>query len=186
MAITAQYNINGYNLFQALNILPTRDLTTADSFEKPAGTLEPDKYQWAEGILEYDLLAPVIQKPRTPTIKGIVYCDNISIYNSTKIALPGFLYQPYVTLEAVHLGVKMNARLQPDGISWHRITNLTSKIAVEVQFTFDEILQPVPYKTDGEFFFNVDANMDLLVTKDDKSTYTFALNSRKQLILTKQ
>jgi hypothetical protein len=178
-----EYKINEYDLFLALNILPDGDKTTADSFEKPAGTFEAEKYQWAEGILEYDLLSPVIKRPRTFIVKGYLIADSLTQYNALKIALPGFLYQPYVTLEAVHLGVKANARLQPDGISWHRLTNLDSgKIAVQVQLTFDEILQAVPYKNDGEYFFNVDQNMDLLVTTGS-TRYNFALHNG-QLTLT--
>jgi len=181
--VEAQYKVNGYDLFLALGILPDADKTTADSFEKPAGIVEPEKYQWAEGILEYNLNAPVILKPRVFVIKGKLLAKDLANYNALKVALPGFLYQPYLTLEAAHLGVKANARLQPDGISWHRLNNLNAgKIWVEVQFTFDEILQPVPFKTDGEYFFNVDQNMDLLVTTNS-TRYTFALQNG-QLTLT--
>ena len=179
-----QYKINGYNLLLLLGFTAHEDRTTADGFEKPAGTMEAEKYQWAEGILEYDLLSPVLLKPRVFTLKGKMAFENQSSYLATKIVLTGCLYQPYVTLEAVEVGVKANARLQPDGITWHRMTNLDGKIVVDVQFTFDEILQPVPFKTDGEFFFNVDENMDLISTVAPGSLFQFSLNSRKQLILT--
>jgi len=177
-----QYKINGYDLFLALGIIPDSDRTTADSFEKPAGILPAPSYQWAEGINEVNLLAPVIKKPKVLIVKGHLVADNLTIYNATKTALEGFLYQPYLTLEAVHLGLKYNARLQDDGITWHRLTDLTGQIIVQIQFTFDQILQPVPFKTDGEYFFNVDANMDLLVTTNS-TKYTFALKDG-QLTLT--
>ena len=176
------YRINGYDLFTALHFHPDADRSTADSFEKPAGIIEAESYQWAEGIKEINLLANVILKPRVFVIKGQLAANGLEEYNALKIALPGFLYQPYVTLEAVHLSVKVNARLQPDGITWHRLTDLTGQILVSVQFTFDEILQSVPFKNDGEYFFNVDQNMDLLVTTNS-TKYTFALQNG-QLILT--
>jgi len=166
----AQYKINGYDLFLALGILPDGDKTTADSFEKPAGTLEAEKYQWAEGILEYDLSKDPILKPRIFIIKGYLICDNVDDYTATKLALRSIVYQNYVTLEAVHLYEKANARIQPDGISWHRITNLNSgKIAVQIQLTFDEILQSVPFKDSGEdeFTYYTDNQGNFLLTEKD-------------------
>lgn len=148
--IKAVYKINGYDWRDDLGVLPSGDRTTADSFEKPAGTLETEKYQWAEGILEYDLDSPVYLKPRVFIIKGTMVLATLLDYQAAKVTLTEFLYQNYVTLEAVHLGVKANARLQPDGVEWHRITHLDNgKIAVQVQFTFDEIQQDVPFKDDS-------------------------------------
>jgi len=170
MAIEAKYKINGYDLFLALGILPDSDKTTADSFEKPAGILEAEKYQWAEGILEYNLNTPVILKPRVFIIKGHMLCDNVDDYTATKLALRSIIYQNYVTLEAVHLVEKANARIQPDGISWHRVTNLNSpRILVEVQLTFDEILQSVPFKDSGEeeFTYYTDNQGNFLLTEKD-------------------
>jgi len=176
------YRINGYDLFTALNFYPDVDKSTADSFEKPAGTIEAESYQWAEGIKEINITSPVILKPKVFVIKGQLAASSLTEYNALKIALPGFLYQPYVTLEAVHLGVKANARLQPDGITWHRLTDLTGQILVSIQLTFDELKQPLAFKNDGDFFFNVDQNMDLLVSTNS-TRYTFALQNG-QLTLT--
>jgi len=144
------YKINGYDWFSDLGVLTDADRTTADSFEKPAGILEAEKYQWADGILEVDLLSPVLLKPRTFVVKGTMVFDSLIEYEAGKAYLNTFLYQNYVTLEAVHLDVKANARIQPDGVSWHRLTPLDApNILVAVTFEFDEIQQDMPFKNEG-------------------------------------
>jgi hypothetical protein len=168
----AIYKINGYVLNLVLGILPSVDKTTADSFEKPAGIVQAESYQWAEGILEIDVDAPVILKPRVFIIKGCMIVDNVDDYGATKMALKSLIYQPYVTLEAVHLGEKANARIQPDGISWHRLTNLSNnKIAVNIELRFDELLQPLPFKDNGQetITYYITNGGDYILTENDEN-----------------
>lgn len=144
------YKINGYDWFSDLNVLMDNDRTTADSFEKPAGVFEAEKYQWGDGILEVDLLSPVLVKPRLFVIKGTMVFDTLLDYEAGKAKLNGFIRQNYVTLEAIHLGVKANARIQPDGIEWERLTALDAPhVLVSVTFKFDEIQQAMPFKNEG-------------------------------------
>ena len=145
----ADYKVNGYDLVSAFGIIPDADYTTADSFEKPADPVEVFSHTWEDGVVEYDLQAPVQLKPRLFTIKGTLIAATLADYAAIKLALNSILFENYVTLEMVDLGIKANAKLK-GGASWHRITNLSSsKIAVQVQFQFDEVLQDVPFKDSG-------------------------------------
>jgi hypothetical protein len=145
----ASYKINGYNLGLAFGMIPDQDKTTADSFESMPDVLPGYSYDWGDGIIEYDLTSPVIYKPRVFTIKGTLVADSLENYTATKMAISSVLYENYVTLEQVETELKYNARLRPGGMSWHRLTNLDSKIVVAVQFQFDEVKQSVPYKDNG-------------------------------------
>lgn len=142
----ADYKVNGYDLVSAFGIIPDADFTTADSFEKPADPVEVFSHTWEDGVVEYDLLAPSRVKPRLFTIKGTLLADSLSEYLATKAGIESVFNQNYVTLEQIDTGEKANAKLKGGG-NWHRITNLSSsKIAVQVQFQFDEVLQDMPYK----------------------------------------
>ncbi len=166
----ADYKVNGYDLVSAFGIIPDADYTTADSFEKPADPAEVFSHTWEDGVVEYDLQAPVQLKPRLFTIKGTLLAATLSDYAAIKLALNSILYENYVTLEMVDLGIKANAKLK-GGASWHRITNLSSaKIAVQVQFQFDEVLQDAPFKDAGSnsLTFMVDNEGHFITTPQGK------------------
>jgi hypothetical protein len=164
------YKINGYILELVIGMYASDDRTTADSFERPPGVLEPETYQWAEGILEVNLLAPIIRKPREFILKGTIVVDNADDYVATKMAINDLLYDNYVTLEATHLGVKANARLTGEP-SWHRLTNLDDRIAVAVSFTFNELLQPLAYKDNGQDTLNyyITNGGEYILTENDEN-----------------
>jgi hypothetical protein len=168
----AGYKINGYDLYLGFGIQPDGDRTTADSFEKPNDVMEVEKYQWAEGILEFDLEAPVVLVPKVITIKGTMFVDTIEDYIATKLAISTILYGSYVTLEMVDLAIKINARIKPGGNTWHRLTHLVAgKIAVQVQFQFDEILQPAPYIDHGdeEIIYYIDNQGNYYLTENNNN-----------------
>lgn len=179
------YKINGYDLFTVFGIQPDADNTTADSFEAMNDVKPVETYDWPEedGI-EYDLISPVVLKPRVFVIKGTLFADGLSLYQATKSALAAVLYQQYVTLEMVSLGIKVNGRLQPGGMSWNRVTFLNNtKIVVSVQFRFDEIMQPVPFKDESIYSLEVNSNLHLMATTEG-SIYKFSLDANGHLILT--
>ncbi len=146
----AEYRINGYGLYLGAGIIPDSDRTTANSFEKPADMADVFSHEWDDGFIEYDLSAPVKYKPRLFIIKGRLIADSIESYKLGRDTLNFLLFQNYVTLEQVDLGIKANARLKNGANTWSRRTNLTdSKIIVDVEFQFDEVLQEVPFKNGG-------------------------------------
>lgn len=167
----ASYKINGYSLETAFGIHPDGDKTMADSFESFADPVPGYSFDWGNGVIEYDLASPVHIKPKVLTIKGTLVTESIDDYQLTKMALSSVLYQNYVTLEEIELGLKYNARFKPDGNTWHRLTNLNSnKILVAIQFQFDEVKQNVPYKDDGSEYitFLVDNQLRYYNTQDNR------------------
>jgi len=179
----ATYKINGYDWQIATTLEMDGDRTTADSFEAPAEVVEGYSYTWPNGVVEYDLLAPVQFKPRLFTFKGTLYFNNLADYLAGRTAVFTLIRQNYVTLEMVEIGVKANAKIKT-GITWHRLTHLTGRIAVAVQFQFDEVLQSTPFKDFGTYSFEVDDNRDLIATTAAGSLYNFSLDTTGHLIRT--
>ena len=130
--------------------MPDQDKTSADSFEATPDPQPVFSHDWGNGVIEYDLASPVFVKPKIYTIKGTLFADSIIEYQQKKDAIVAVLYENYVTLEQVEMGIICNAKLRTGGLSWHRLSNITDpKIIVAVQFQFDEVLQDVPYKSGG-------------------------------------
>jgi hypothetical protein len=145
----ATYKINGYNLELAFGIHPDQDKSTADSFESLPDVVPGFSRDWGDGVIEYDLAAPIVLKPRVFYIKGTLVANSLDEYQATRMAITTVLYENYVTLEQVESNSKFNAKLRPGGMLWHRLTTLNGKIAVAVQFQFDEVKQNVPFKDNG-------------------------------------
>lgn len=166
------YRINGYDLFLAFGILPDADRTTADSFENPIRDMaEVFSYTWPDGVVEYDLQAPVKFKPRVFTIKGTLIVDNQADYEATKDALSSVIHAPYVTLEMVSTGIKVNARIRNGGSQWNRITHLEGKIAVKIQMQFDEVMQEALFIDNGQLdiVYYVDDERKIYTTMNDEN-----------------
>ena len=169
------YKINGYDLWTAFGIMADGDRSTADSFERLPEPIEPYSHTWPDGVVEYDLLAPVKVKPREFTIKGYMLAETIEGYTTQRANLNATIRQAYVTLEHVKLGIKVNAKLKSVG-NWHRLTHFNSdKIAVQFTLTFAEVLQTATYIDDSAIAFNVDANRDLLYTSINNTIFRFSI-----------
>ena len=179
------YKVNGYDLFEGFGIQPEGDKSTADSIEVINDVQEAEVYQWAEGIREVNVNAPVLDAPRVFVIKGNMTALNMADYLRRRDAINAVFKQGYVTFEQISTGLKANARIKPGSIGWHRMTHLSSgKIWVAVQFKFDELLQPLAYKDQSNFSFTVEPDMDLISTTPSGSIYKFSLDSTGHLILT--
>ena len=167
----AEYRIDGYGLYLGAGIIPHSDKSTANSFEKPADIVDVYSHIWEDGVVEYDLDAPVALAPRLFVIKGYLTADNLIDYNAGRQAILDLIYQNYVTLEQVESGVKANARLRKGVAAWNRLTNLDGKIIVEVEFQFDEVLQDVPFKDSetDELVYLTDAEGNLLQTQKNQN-----------------
>jgi hypothetical protein len=137
----ATYRINGLELYQNLGIILDEDKTTADSFEALPDIEDVFTKDWGDGVIEYDLKAPVVAKPRVLNIKGTMISDSIGEYQSRRTALKTLLNKPFVTVEQVETGYSYKARRKPGSTQWHRITNLDGKVAVAIQFQLDEVKQ---------------------------------------------
>ena len=172
-SVIPEYRINGYEFYQTVGLVPDGDKTTADSFEKP-NVGSRDKYEWDEGIVEYNFARPAVIAPRVFVFKGHMVVAGLTDYVAAKSALVSLLAD-YVTLEAVHLGVKANAVAQTDGISWHRLTDLNGQIVVAVEIKFDELLQTLAFKDQSAFSLYVNDDMDLLATTAAGSLNKFSL-----------